>query len=115
MEPPQFSTQKQECRDRCMAAYTSWYELSICHCRAKKKESLMSTYRLHSRKRKESGHSGASTDELYTTNWFAYTLMDSFLGPVYNKDDNMTINTEVSEMKQLNCYLFILCRYVFSD
>lgn len=76
----------------------------------RKRESLMSTYRLHSRKIKESSHSGASTCELYTTNWFAYTLMDSFLGPVYNKNDNVTINTEVSKIKQRYCYFFI-CMY----
>ena len=71
----------------------------------------MSTYRLHSIKFKESNRSGASTDELYTTNWFAYTLMDSFLGPVYNKDDNVTINTEVSENNTVIDISLFICIY----
>lgn len=66
----------------------------------KKRESLMSTYRLYQKKTKESVRSGASTSEIFRSTWFAYELMDSFLGQVYNKKDTNTINTEVSGLKQ---------------
>lgn len=65
----------------------------------KKRESLMSTYRLYNKKIRDSIRSGVSTDDIYKTTWFAYELMDSFLGAVYNKLDTYTINTEVSEIK----------------
>lgn len=61
----------------------------------------MSSYRLHQKKTKDSIRSGASTDDIFRSTWFAYDLMDSFLGKIYNKKDNNTINTEVSELKQI--------------
>ncbi|KAJ8937238.1 hypothetical protein NQ314_011993 [Rhamnusium bicolor] len=51
----------------------------------KKRESLMSTYRLYYKKTKESIRLGAATSEIFRSTWFAYELMDSFLGPIYNK------------------------------
>ncbi|KAJ8942442.1 hypothetical protein NQ314_010071 [Rhamnusium bicolor] len=63
----------------------------------KKRESLMTTYRTHNNRTKQSIRSGAGTDELFKSNWFAYDLMDSFLGPIYNKNNTSTVNTEVSK------------------
>ncbi|CAH1998796.1 unnamed protein product [Acanthoscelides obtectus] len=48
----------------------------------RKKESLMATFRCLLKK-KYSIKSGAGPDEVYTPGWFAYNLMESFLGPVY--------------------------------
>lgn len=67
----------------------------------KKRESLMSTYRLYTKKIKDSIRSGASSDEVFKPTWFAYEFMDSFLGSLYNKMNTTTINTEVSKK---NCY-----------
>ena len=60
----------------------------------KKKESLMGYYRSHLNKMKKSLKSGAGKDDVYTTNWFAFETMDSFLRGVY--DGSRTLNTEVS-------------------
>lgn len=57
----------------------------------------MSTYRLYNKKIKDSIRSGAAADDVYKCTWFAHELMDSFLGPIYNKSDCKTVNTAVSE------------------
>ncbi|CAK1589268.1 unnamed protein product [Parnassius mnemosyne] len=63
----------------------------------KKRESLMSTYRLYRKKISDSTRSGSSTDDIFKPNWFAYELMDRFLAPIYDKSDTVTINTETME------------------
>lgn len=60
----------------------------------KKKDSLMGYYRIHLNRYKKSLKSGAGQGEIYTTDWFAFKLMDSFLRPIYGT--NSKINTEVS-------------------
>ncbi|XP_077297348.1 uncharacterized protein LOC143919042 [Arctopsyche grandis] len=46
----------------------------------KKKESLMSSYRSYKKKVKDSIHNSAGSSEVYKPIWFAYDVMDSFLG-----------------------------------
>lgn len=58
-----------------------------------KKSSLLGYYRVHLNKWKKSMKSGAGSDEIYTTNWFAFDVMDSFLRPFY--EGNTTANSEV--------------------
>lgn len=60
----------------------------------KKKESLMTTFRYHLKKWRNSLKSGAGADEIYQTNWLAYQSLNSFLGQNY--DCKRTIETEVS-------------------
>nr|CAH7751752.1 unnamed protein product [Callosobruchus chinensis] len=50
----------------------------------RKRESLMSTYRLYRKKYQDSIRSGASPSEIFRSSWFAYELMESFLAAVYN-------------------------------
>ncbi|KAF9412979.1 hypothetical protein HW555_002115 [Spodoptera exigua] len=57
----------------------------------------MSTYRLYRKKITDSTRSGSATDDIFKPNWFAYELMDSFLAPIYDKSDTVTINTESME------------------
>ncbi|KAK9893035.1 hypothetical protein WA026_023335 [Henosepilachna vigintioctopunctata] len=58
-----------------------------------KKEILMATFRRHFKKKQDSIRSGAGADDIYKPIWFAYDLMESFLGPVYTSTNN--INTEI--------------------
>lgn len=62
----------------------------------KKKESLMGYYRTHLHKYKKSLKSGAGSNDIYCTNWFAYDAMHSFLEPIYL--GNSTLNPEVSSV-----------------
>lgn len=71
----------------------------------KKKDSLMATYRGHLRKIKNSLQSGAGCEEVHKPIWFAFDLMNSFLGNLYKCKN--TINTE----NQVN--IFILYTYTF--
>ncbi|RVE47900.1 hypothetical protein evm_007414 [Chilo suppressalis] len=64
----------------------------------KKKESLIGYYRTHLHKFKKSLKSGASDDDVYTTNWFAYETMDSFLREVY--ESNRTSSTEINDYSE---------------
>lgn len=66
----------------------------------KKKESLMSTYRSHVGKRRQSQHSGSGADEVYQTTWFAFELMDAFLAPIYDRPS--TTNTESTNVEIIN-------------
>ncbi|CAF4892110.1 unnamed protein product [Pieris macdunnoughi] len=83
----------------------AWTRLSIIMNKSvkelkNKKEILMVTFRRHLKKKKDSIRSGAGFDDVYTPVWFAYDLMESFLGPLYscsnnvnseeNKDENYT-------------------------
>lgn len=70
----------------------------------KKRESLMSTYRLYRKKTQDSVRSSASSSEIFQSSWFAYEFMDSFLAAVYNKSDTNIINIEVSELNFLFYY-----------
>lgn len=65
----------------------------------KRKESLMATFRGHLRKKKASIKSGAGEEDVYKPIWYAYDLMESFLGRIY--DCNPTISTQetVSKVK----------------
>lgn len=61
----------------------------------KKKDSLMASFRTNLNKVKSSVKSGASTDNIYKPNWFAYDRMIKFLR---DKDEPIeTINSEVSK------------------
>nr|XP_026483151.1 uncharacterized protein LOC113391404 [Vanessa tameamea] len=57
----------------------------------KKKESLMAAYRGYRTKIKKSETPGGKS-EVYRPTWFAYSLMDSFLGTIYKC--TLQINTE---------------------
>ena len=57
----------------------------------KRKESLMSSYRTYRKKVKDSIHSGAGTDKVYKPIWFAYEILDTFLGS--GVTCNKTLNT----------------------
>lgn len=59
----------------------------------KKKDSLMSSFRMLLNKKKKCIKSGMGADELFKPNWFAFQTMEKFLAPVYHC--NPTINTEV--------------------
>ncbi|CAG9792765.1 unnamed protein product [Diatraea saccharalis] len=56
----------------------------------KKKECLMSAYRSYKGKIKKSEISAADANDLYQPTWYAFPLMDSFLGSVYTC--NISIN-----------------------
>lgn len=74
----------------------------------KKKDSLMAYYRAHLNKIKKSIKSGAGADDVYQTNWFAFSAMNSFLQNIY--DCRPTIDTQVNNETRLfifNLYLFI--------
>nr|CAI5853619.1 unnamed protein product [Callosobruchus analis] len=62
----------------------------------KKKESLMASFRGLLNKKKNSIKAGAAPDEVYTPSWFAYSLMESFLGPIYKY--NAVVSEEGSEI-----------------
>ncbi|KAF9418816.1 hypothetical protein HW555_004483 [Spodoptera exigua] len=60
-----------------------------------KKEILMTTFRKHLKKKRESMRSGAGAEEIYNPTWYAYETMESFLLPVYTCNEG--INTETTE------------------
>ncbi|CAH2018449.1 unnamed protein product [Acanthoscelides obtectus] len=64
----------------------------------RKKDSLMSYYRAHLNKIKKSMRSGAGTDDIYQTNWFAFSAMNSFLQPIY--DCRRTIDTQNESVRE---------------
>jgi hypothetical protein len=70
----------------------------------KKKDSLMASFRHHLRRKKASIKSGASSDEVYKPTWYAYEVMEGFLGSLYDCDP--TYNTENSVSNLLKYYLF---------
>ncbi|KOB72756.1 Uncharacterized protein OBRU01_01957, partial [Operophtera brumata] len=49
-------------------------------------------YRAHLNKIKKSIKSGAGANDVYQTNWFAFSAMNSFLQPIY--DCRPTIDTQ---------------------
>ncbi|KAL4709870.1 hypothetical protein ACJJTC_003833 [Scirpophaga incertulas] len=55
-----------------------------------KMKSLMAYYRAHLNKYKKSLKSDECKDDVYQTNWFAFSAMNSFLGPVY-ECQNLTL------------------------
>lgn len=59
----------------------------------KKKESIMTSFRMHLNKKK--------SIEGYQTSWFAFPLMASFLGEKYHCDS--TMENEVGLLKLLRC------------
>lgn len=75
------------------------FEMSVQELK-KKKESLMAYYRIHINKIKKSMKSGAGSDEVYKTSWFAFDALDGFLRPVYECE--ITQHTKVSTI-----YIFI--------
>ncbi|CAH1983342.1 unnamed protein product [Acanthoscelides obtectus] len=64
----------------------------------RKKDSLMSYYRAHLNKIKKSMRSGAGTDDIYQTNWFGFSAMNSFLQPIY--DCRRTIDTQNESVRE---------------
>lgn len=68
-----------------------------------KKKSLMATFRPLLKKKKASIRSGAGTDDVFQPIWFAYDIMERFLGTNFEVVE--TINTEdgVSE----NIYILV--------
>lgn len=81
-------------------------QASLCiHCSVtdlkKKKESLMTSFRMHLGKKK--------TQDGYRTTWFAYPLMESFLGGKYECDSTNHLENEVI---YVNTYLFFVCFYI---
>lgn len=57
-----------------------------------KKKSLMATFRPLLKKKKESIKSGMGADDVFQPIWFAYDIMERFLGTNYEVKE--TINTE---------------------
>jgi hypothetical protein len=53
----------------------------------KKRDSLMASFRHHLRRKKRSIKSGASSDEVYKPTWYAYEVMEGFLGSLYDCND----------------------------
>jgi hypothetical protein len=53
----------------------------------RKKESLMTSFRMHYKKK--------MCNEVYYTSWFAYQLMESFLGGKYECDSTNKMENEV--------------------
>lgn len=74
-------------------ANLSWH-VTVEDLKAKMK-SLMAYYRVHAKKYKKSLKSGAGKDDVYQTNWFAFSAMNSFLGPVY--ECQQILSTQVSK------------------
>lgn len=70
---------------------SNMYNISIEDLKAKRK-SLMATFRPLLKKKKASIWAGAGADEVFQPIWFAYDLMESFLGTIYDLEE--TINTE---------------------
>ncbi|XP_044745678.1 uncharacterized protein LOC123307434 [Coccinella septempunctata] len=62
----------------------------------RKKESLMATFRAHSRRKKASIVDGAEGDQVYEPIWFAFSAMENFLGEIYgiNTQDTIQIDSE---------------------
>ncbi|KAI5730206.1 hypothetical protein M8J76_011220 [Diaphorina citri] len=60
-----------------------------------KKKSLMATFRPLLKKKKASIRSGAGAEDVFNPIWFAFELMESYLGTTYDVED--TINTEATE------------------
>ncbi|XP_045483177.1 uncharacterized protein LOC123688619 isoform X2 [Harmonia axyridis] len=70
----------------------------------RKRESLMATFRGHSRRKKASMMEGAEGSAVYQPVWFAFNLMESFLGEVYgiqNTNDVNTADVETSDSTDL--------------
>ncbi|CAG5029706.1 unnamed protein product [Parnassius apollo] len=63
-----------------------------------KKDSLMSYYRAHLNKIKKSMKSRAGADDIYQTNWFAFSATTSFLQPLY--DCRRTIDTQNESVQE---------------
>ncbi|CAH2101071.1 unnamed protein product [Euphydryas editha] len=83
----------------------AWTRLSIIMNKSvkelkTKKEILMATFRRHLKKKNDSIRSGAGSDDVYKPIWFAYDLMDSFLGPVYTCSNN--VNSEERALSEEN-------------
>lgn len=57
-----------------------------------KNKSLMATFRPLLKKKQNSIRSGAGADDVYLPVWFAFEIMESFLGSIYDVEE--TINTE---------------------
>lgn len=72
----------------------------------KKKESLMTSFRLHFSRKKKSPND-------YRITWFAYPLMESFLGGKYECDNTVQMDHEVKhEYPYLGVNYFIFWRYL---
>lgn len=67
----------------------------------KKKDSLMSSYRTYRKKVRDSQRSGAGTSEIYKPIWFAFEMMDSFMG------EGLTCKKTQNTVSQLIFYLYI--------
>ncbi|CAH2088948.1 unnamed protein product [Euphydryas editha] len=83
----------------------AWTRLSIIMNKSvkelkTKKEILMATFRRHLKKKNDSIRSGAGSDDVYKPIWFAYDLMESFLGPVYTCSNN--VNSEERALSEKN-------------
>lgn len=61
----------------------------------------MATFRGHLRKKKASIKSAAGADDIYKPVWFAYEFMESFLGPVYERNTIVDAQDMVS-IKKIN-------------
>ncbi|KAL1492478.1 hypothetical protein ABEB36_010728 [Hypothenemus hampei] len=80
----------------------------------KKRDSLLSSFRKYRKIVKDSVHSGAGAGEIYKPVWFAFKLMNSFLGEgltcksTINTISNVTILLDMSESETMNIYIAIL-------
>lgn len=70
--------------------------ISIEELKAKKK-SLMATFRPLLKKKKMSIKSGAGTDDVFQPVWFAYEIMERFLGTNYEVEETINTEDEVSK------------------
>jgi hypothetical protein len=70
-----------------------------------KKKSLMATFRLLIKKKKASIRSGASADDVFQPIWFAYDIMERFLGTNYDVEETINTEDEVSENTFILVYI----------
>jgi hypothetical protein len=62
-----------------------------------KKKSLMATFRPLLKKKKASIRSGAGTDDVFQPIWFAYDIMERFLGTIFEVVETINTEDEVSK------------------
>ncbi|XP_047503528.1 uncharacterized protein LOC125048730 [Pieris napi] len=65
-----------------------------------KKEILMTTFRKHLKKKRESMRSGAGAEEIYNPTWYAYETMESFLLPVYTCNEGINTETQSQQIEE---------------
>lgn len=66
----------------------------------KKKDSLMASFRFYKKKIRESKHTGSGAGDVYKPTWFAYPILNRFLGK-----KNIPVSTLNTDVSSINLYL----------